>query len=111
MTMRGGAKLLGALLLMLLCVSAHFQGAWSAGGGGGRGGGGGGGGGRGAGGGSRSVRTGTGSVRPGTGAAATQGNYATRSPGQSAAGDPHGRSVWITAGAAAGVAAAALVWR
>lgn len=104
--MRGRARLLCALLLLLLCVAAHFQGAWC------RSGRGGGGGGSGRGGGSGGSGRG-GSGRPfaaGGAAGAVGSRHAAGSRRHSAADDPRGRGAWRVSGAAAALAAAALVW-
>ncbi|CAM0954790.1 unnamed protein product [Alopecurus aequalis] len=126
--MSGKARMLCALLMVLLCLAAHFQGACCrgghggghGGGGGGHGGGGGGGhggsgGGRGAGGfgsgggGSRGGSSGRG--RPWTfpfffGSSGSQSHNNRRS----AATEPRDRGVWRFSGAAAALAAAGLIW-
>jgi hypothetical protein len=103
--MRGQARLLCALGLVLLCVAANFQGAYCRGGGGGHGGGGGGhgggGGGHGSGGGAHE-----GGGWGGGGGARGTGWWPHR---HSAAGETHGLAAWTVSGATATVAAAALL--
>ncbi|XP_037440847.1 acanthoscurrin-1-like [Triticum dicoccoides] len=118
MRLRGNARLVCALLLVLLCVASRIQGGASRGGGGGRGGRIGGGGssdggstggggsavpGAGGGGGSSYMRGAGGGYVPTRGYGG-RNTTATGSNGRRAAGEPRGRVVWFSAAAAALVA-------
>jgi hypothetical protein len=103
--MRSGTRALCALVLAVLCVASHFEGACCRGVGG-RGGGGSGSGGRGGRG--RGGRPFIGGA--GVGAAVGMGAIGSHGHRHSSADSACGRGAWRLAGAGAALVAAALVW-